>query len=393
MQIDKENLGRLSDQDLFKALKLYNINAGPVTATTRTLYEKKLRNAIDKMAGALLDSTLNTTTTTTTNNTQLNSTSTNSNSSAGRTPTRQSSRKATNSTTVETIEPAFKTKEQDEGNGFEISISNGTQEPILKVSNQNASKIIIEKTTTTITTTPKQAVNSSSSSVLPDPLPTTTSTTTTTTSLADSYRSIRPSDSPNRQAPTVTTRNNNIFNNPEEFRSSSRLSDVLPPSSSTIVRPNPVFQPVRTSTITSSTLQPSPIQKRDKFAERLENYGLLRDEENVETIASRISSRNNPSIPSSTTIESSSSSSKVPLVSPTNIRSRQPLHSERSTSYGFTSYSAKPDSESVSQPGSQAIVEKNSGINWRLIGLVALVTTVAYLFIMYLQANPENPIA
>jgi len=386
MQIDKENLGRLSDQDLFKALKLYNINAGPVTATTRTLYEKKLRNAIDKLKGELLDSTLNSTT----NNTQLNTTSTNSNSSTARTPTRQSSRKATNTTTVETIEPSFKTKEQDDGNGFEISISNGTQEPILKVSNPNASKIIIEKTTTTITTTPKQ------SNSLADPLPTTT-TTTTTTSLADPYRNIRSSDSPSRLAPTVTTRNSNIFNNPDEFRSSSRLSDVLPPSSSSassssnIIRPNQAFQPVRTSVISSSTVTPSPIQRRDKFAERLDNYGLLRDEENVETLSSRMSSRINPSVPVSTTIDSSSS--RVPLVSPTNIRSRQPLHSERSTSYGFTSYSAKPEPQTVTQPTVQATVANNSGINWKLICLVAVVTAVAYLFIMYLQVNPENPIA
>jgi hypothetical protein len=352
-----------------------------------------LRNAIEKIGGAFLDSTLNSTT----NNNQLNTTTTttNSNSSISRTPTRQSSRKATNTTTVETIEPAFKTtKELDDGNGFEISISNGTQEPILKVSNPNASKIIIEKTTTTITTTPKQSMTSSST-VLADPLPTTT-TTTTTTSLADSYRNIRTSDSPSRIAPAVSTRNSNIFNNPDEFRSSSRLSDVLPPSSSlsssNVVRPTPAFQPVRTSTAVSSTITPSPIQRRDKFAERLENYGLLRDEDNVETLSSRIPSRITPSVPTSTKIESSSSS-RVPIVSPTNIRSRQPLHSERSSSYGFTSYSAKPESQAFSQPAAQATVAKNSGINWRLIGLVAVVTAVAYIFIMYLQVNPENPIA
>jgi hypothetical protein len=49
MQIDKENLEKLSNQELFKALKLFNINCGPVTATTRSLLEKKLRNTIEKM--------------------------------------------------------------------------------------------------------------------------------------------------------------------------------------------------------------------------------------------------------------------------------------------------------------------------------------------------------
>jgi len=44
MQIDRDNFDKLSDQELFKALKLFNINSGPVTHTTRSLYEKKLRS-------------------------------------------------------------------------------------------------------------------------------------------------------------------------------------------------------------------------------------------------------------------------------------------------------------------------------------------------------------
>jgi hypothetical protein len=169
MQVDKENLGRLSDQELFKALKLYGVTAGPVTATTRTLYEKKLRNAMEKLLNADNNDASVTNTSMITSTQSPSSVSSLTRSQSTRVPKR----------IVETIEPSYKSKEL-EGNNFEISISNGDQEPILKVNNPNASKIVIEKTTTTITTTPKQPG-----------LPNTTqnSTTTTTTTSSDAYAS------------------------------------------------------------------------------------------------------------------------------------------------------------------------------------------------------------
>jgi len=47
IEISKENIGSLSDEQLFKVMKRNGLNVGPITSTTRHLYEKKLRNHLD----------------------------------------------------------------------------------------------------------------------------------------------------------------------------------------------------------------------------------------------------------------------------------------------------------------------------------------------------------
>lgn len=55
--IDKDNLGRLSDGDLFKACKRYGVNPGPVTATTRSIYEKRLRKVLESQPTYVMTTT------------------------------------------------------------------------------------------------------------------------------------------------------------------------------------------------------------------------------------------------------------------------------------------------------------------------------------------------
>ena len=47
MEIDKEKLSQLSNDELFKLLKKNGLNAGPITASTRSVYEKRLKNYYD----------------------------------------------------------------------------------------------------------------------------------------------------------------------------------------------------------------------------------------------------------------------------------------------------------------------------------------------------------
>lgn len=339
LQIDRDNLNRLSDQELFKALKQYGLNAGPVTATTRSLYEKKLRNAMDKL-GSQLDSP-NTTTTTTSSSSPAASRGV----ALTRTPTRSSKR-------IETIEPSYKTNEE---NNIEISLDSALQEPILKVNNPNASQIIIEKTTTTITTTPKQPSNTNSTSEQQQQ-PRITNSSLNDINDALRYSSTRNSDSPTRYSTYVP--------NNEDYRSSSNINRN---PQVTLVRPQP-------STISA----PSSAQK-DKYAKRLETYGLLRNDENVATLTAR----------------QTPSTSTTNLISPTNIRSRQPLHPEKSSSYGFASYAAKTENNSVSRSSAatssgssnQTEIKPNAWVNWKKIALVVLITSICYVCLNFWSQN------
>jgi len=45
---DKENLHKLTDDQLFKELKKCGLTAGPITSTTRSIYEKRLKSYLEK---------------------------------------------------------------------------------------------------------------------------------------------------------------------------------------------------------------------------------------------------------------------------------------------------------------------------------------------------------
>lgn len=47
MNVDKNNLDKLTDDELFKALKEVGLNVGPITSTTRSIYERRLKNFLD----------------------------------------------------------------------------------------------------------------------------------------------------------------------------------------------------------------------------------------------------------------------------------------------------------------------------------------------------------
>lgn len=72
--IDKENLSRLSDTELFKACKQFGLNPGPITATTRSVYEKRLRRILDALPAGGQTSVAAAATTTTQTTAALNET-------------------------------------------------------------------------------------------------------------------------------------------------------------------------------------------------------------------------------------------------------------------------------------------------------------------------------
>ena len=55
MKVMVENIPRLTNQELYQAVIFYGINAGPVTPTTRLLYESKLRKAIESYERQIIE--------------------------------------------------------------------------------------------------------------------------------------------------------------------------------------------------------------------------------------------------------------------------------------------------------------------------------------------------
>lgn len=109
----------------------------------------------------------------------------------------------------------------------------------------------------------------------------------------------------------------------------------------------------------------SPI--RDKFAERLSSYGLYKGETN-------------------TTLYTST------LTSPTNIRSRPPLHQGADRPTLTSSNSISSTSEFNAATGSSSPTKQATGqTNYKYLICVFVFTIIAYFFVMQFQ-NPENPI-
>jgi hypothetical protein len=61
MSIDKENIDKLSDEELRSTLKQCGINPGPIMASTRKVYEKKLKNFLETGNTTIINTTLNNT--------------------------------------------------------------------------------------------------------------------------------------------------------------------------------------------------------------------------------------------------------------------------------------------------------------------------------------------
>lgn len=64
--IDKDNIGKLTDDELFKTLKELGLSVGPITSTTRSLYERRLKNHLEGNSTMSLNTTVTTTTTSST---------------------------------------------------------------------------------------------------------------------------------------------------------------------------------------------------------------------------------------------------------------------------------------------------------------------------------------
>ena len=59
--LDKENVNKLTDEQLFKALKTCGLNVGPITGSTRSLYEKRLKNYLEGNSTLVSDKTITST--------------------------------------------------------------------------------------------------------------------------------------------------------------------------------------------------------------------------------------------------------------------------------------------------------------------------------------------
>jgi hypothetical protein len=91
ISFDKENIGNLTDDELRATLKQIGITPGPIMASTRKVYEKKLKNFLE--TGALNNTTLNSTNM---NNTTVNNTTVNTTTNTSTKTTRSSQRAAAN---------------------------------------------------------------------------------------------------------------------------------------------------------------------------------------------------------------------------------------------------------------------------------------------------------
>ena len=397
MLIEKENLGRLSNDELFKALKGYGIQPGPITTTTRFLYEKKLRAAIEK-GGATVKL----------QNTELSPTR---QSTATPSPVKVASLVENNQpssgykmTTRRDKENTVDTTSSNNENNFEISITslNGTQEPVVKVTNPNASKIIIEKTTTTITHTPNSPSTTSTHTVQQSPAVTTTTPSSVTAPVLNrnvdlqrqATSNARIADSSAAYATTnYNTGSSSISNIQPATQYYQRPAEIIVPSSNYVSSSISSSNGHNMSTVGNllNTTRQSAQVPRDKFAERLENYGLLRSDEKVDTLSSKYAPTVS-SVPAATVASSSSSSSAY--VSPMGIRSRAPIHSDRASSSGtFTSYTKQPNVDFKATASSAAKTDAGAPlINWKYLLFVAVMTAIVYFFIIHMQPNPDNPI-
>lgn len=422
--IDKNNLNRLSDDELFQALKKCGLNAGPITGTTRTLYEKRLKN--------FLESNPARTTTTKVNEPPAQpSTSTK---PVIETLTSADKTKPTRST-------ATKKKAQTQAEKMELDGEAEASIPTTRSSQSNPRVYATTSDENTVPTIPSTQPLRQRETVAP----TTTTRTTTTESASVERVSTTARAQPNRyQESTTTTRNlmndlpsssttsssnriithtnkNPIENissktNYNDYESSerryenktysssnipvSRITNPVTTSSSsyeTISRPSTSSYTSLSSTTTKPVLQSSsyssnimttrfePMQasntQKDKYAERLENYGLLSRSE-------------------------MESGSGAYVSTPGYVRSRGPIHSFEKTveKHVDTPYVNKTapkvatttTTAATSADSIQTNVKENKSsmfdINWRSLISVMILTIIVYLLIAQMQPNPVNPI-
>jgi len=148
-----------------------------------------------------------------------------------------------------------------------------------------------------------------------------------------------------------------------------------------LFEPTPIAKPAQPSLFTrnyESTLPPekpvSPI--KDKFAERLNNYGLLKDSSLIE--------------PKSTYLASSSTIS----ASCSTVRSRPSIHQEKQINTNLRKEAEQEPKSTHVETNVKKEEAKKAGFdfNWKYFLAVIIATALVYLFIIQLQGNPENPV-
>ncbi len=433
IEISKENIGGLNDEQLFKVMKSYGLNVGPITSTTRHLYEKKLRN--------YLDNNMSTNVTTLTAASDLQNESMNT-SNLNDISVQKSSLRSANKSSAK-AENSSQNKTQSSSNQKNLSASNVNSSRSENVEKPTYSRenSISTSSSSENNKRPLNQIRNVTEKVTSSPLAQVPSTTTVrneetsrTTSTTARREEITPIDrqytSITRQElnnPSVRSNAFNFSENRGPSMSNSSASSVTRALSNTstvtsqLVAPSlsrgmPVSsysqpttssitfsssvpsshqtEPIRSSisvvpnTINNSYRRASPV--KDKFGERLQNYGLIRNE---------------PETLTATTLPNT-------IASPTNIRSRPPLHYESLTSTSKTQSNKINDKSQVKQENIsnsnssilyllfliieniffQMFIFKVFAVNWKYLIAIVCLTVVVYTFMMQLQPNPENPI-
>ena len=447
VQIDKENVSNLTDDELFKTLKQCGINAGPITGTTRRIYERKLKTFLE--TGVLNNTTLNNTTlnNTTVNNTTVNtskttatrgsprkktsvqkdpiltpienvthSSSQESVTTTSKPPTRHTAvveappapteviaqpppqpkavkpktpvDNVTHSTLTESIARASPVKPKE----ITPIASTHTTAPLIQLSNNLDSKIPTRmsnygllkpeesrpsfRSRTPETTNHIETNFTTFQSV-------TSTITTTKPSLAQSSRSVEASRAESsyqkpRPAPEVVTQSSLNPQYSDRLQSSMKprespreaVSSFMASTSSIGSTKNQSNTNITTTAPLSQLSNNSPI--KDKFASRLNNYGLLRNDESM---------------------------SAAPM-SASSVRSRAPLHRD-------TEFSTPTLNTTVTKPAvlvhstsvtsttkvESALAKSQTSVNITYFAFVLVVTVIVYMFLMHMMnSNPENPI-
>jgi hypothetical protein len=421
--IDKNNLNRLSDDELFQALKKCGLNAGPITGTTRTLYEKRLKNFLETNPGR-----------TTTKANEPPAQPSTSTKPVIETLTSADKAKPTRST-------ATKKKAQTQAEKMELDGEAEASIPITRSSQSNPRVYATTSDENTVPTIPSTQPLRQRETVAP--------ATTTRTTIIEPPSVERVSTTaraqPNRYEPTATTRNsmndlpssstasssarvishtnkNPIENissktNYNDYESSERryenktysssnmpanritnpvtTSSMAASSYETISRPSTSSYTSLSSTTTKPVLQSSsytsnimttrfePMQasntQKDKYAERQENYGLISRSE-------------------------MESGSGAYVSTPSYVRSRGPIHSfektvEKHVDTPYVNKTAPKTAMTATTTSANSIqtnVKENKSsmfdINWKYLISVMILTIIVYFLMVQMHPNPENPI-
>ena len=463
--IDKSNINKLTDDQLFKALKTCGLTVGPITGTTRSIYEKRLKNFLENNSTLISDKTITNTKSATKASTieNLTSSSLSSLSEQINAKSLQSVNKDSISTKTNSIfsKESSNSPKKTAQNDFASRPKNIIEQPLSRSQslrenpmlerqkNEEASLIskrmpqplsknseftirannLVEKPESRSVNTLDNQLNKdfrhiqqSSSSITTQPSSRTASNDFTTRLTEkstqrfngfsenstnrlnnfmekeipkDNIRPINVSSQVTNQVSSTSTASsvssNTCFKAPviENISSKSYTSDVTSryesASSVHLLATKQTMPQIIANKFSAplATHISSPIVK-DKYAERLQSYGLL-ESTSIRSIA-RLETEDTNSY----------SNTKYAPITPGTIRARPSMHTPKPREEEPISTSTSTSSSSSSSSSSaKAVVHepKKELINFKYLLALLLATVIIYWVIVnYMQSNPENPV-